>query len=249
MSTIPTLQAAASGQQGNAGLVGQFLAAHNAAFTYSGQALISSQATGSGVYQSTQSQWLAQTITTGVSQTAIGSVALQLSTTGGSPTTALIAPLTVGLYADSGGQPTGSALATATVSCQYVYGQPFWASVPLTATVTASTTYHLVTSLVGTSGHYYVWQQSNQTQGAATAPDGATWTNQTYGLMYEVFDATSTGRLLSISEDSGSVITTLTYTALGQIATVTQFAATQSGSSITSSGTLSYSNGLLTGVN
>lgn len=248
MSTIPILQAAASGQQGNAGLVAQFLAAHNASFTYSGQALISSQGTGVGVYQSTQSQWLSQTITTGVSQTAIGSVALQLATVGGSATSALIAPLTVGLYADLAGQPTGSALATATVSCQYVYSQPFWVSVPLSAAVSSSATYHLVTNLVGTAGHYYVWQQSNQTQGAATAPDGVTWTNQTYGLMYEVFDQTASGQLLSISEDSGQVITTLTYTALGQIATVTQYAVTQSGGSITSSGTLSYTNGLLTGV-
>ena len=248
MSTIPTLQAATTGQPGNAGLITQFLAAHNASFTYSGQALISSQATGGGVYQSTQSQWLSQTITTGVSQTAIGSVGLQLSTVGGSPTSALIAPLTVGLYADSGGQPTGSALATATVTCPYVYSSPFWVSVPLSTTVSSSATYHLVTNLVGTAGHYYVWQQSNQAQGAATAPDGATWTNQTYGLMYEVFDQTASGQLLSISEDSGQVITTLTYTALGQIATVTQYAVTQSGSSISSSGSLSYTNGLLTGV-
>ena len=82
----------------------------------------------------------------------------------------------------------------------------------------------------------------------SAAPDGVTWTGQTYGLMYEVFDTTASGRLLSISEDSGAVITTLTYTALGQIATITQYAVTQSGSSISSSGTLSYSNGLLTGV-
>lgn len=248
MSTIPTLQAAASGQPGNAGLINQFLASHNAQFVWSGQALISSQSTGSGVYQSTQSQWLAQTIVTGNSQTLIGSVSLQLSAVGGSPTSALIAPLTVGLYADASGLPTGSALATATVSSQYVYSQPFWMNVPLAATVTASTTYHLVTNLVGTSGHYYVWQQSNQTQGAATAPDGVTWTGQAFGLMYEVFDQTASGQLSAISEDSGQVITTLTYNSLGQIATITEYAVTQNSSSITSSGILSYTNGLLTGV-
>jgi hypothetical protein len=248
VSTVPTLQAAASGQPGNAGLVGQFLAAHNTAFVYSGAQVVVSQATGSGVYQSTQAQWLSQTIVTGSSQTVIGSIGLQLSTVGGSPTSALIAPLTVGLYADSGGLPSGSALAAATVSCQYVYGQPFWAVIPLSATVTASTQYHLVTNLVGTSGHYYVWQQSNQTTGAATAPDGVTWTQQPYGLMYEVLDQTASGQLLAISEDNGAVLTSFTYNSLGQIATVTQFATTQSGGSISSSGTLSYTSGLLTGV-
>lgn len=248
MSTVPAMLAAASGQPGNAGLINQFLAAHNASFVYSGAQVVVSQATGTGVYQSTQSQWLSQTFTTGVSQTAIGSVALQLSAIGGSPTSALIAPLTVGLYADSGGLPSGSALATATVSSQYVYSQPFWMSVPLPVTVTPSTTYHLVTSLVGASGHYYVWQQSNQVTGAATAPDGVTWTQQPYGLMYEVLDQTASGQLTSISEDNGALITTFTYTSLGLIATITQTAVTQAGSSISSSGTLTYSNGLLTGV-
>lgn len=248
MSTVPTMLAAASGQPGNAGLVSQFLAAHTAAFIYSGARVVSSQATGSGVYQSTASQWLSQEIVTGSSQTVIGSIALQLSTVGGSPTSALIAPLTVGLYADSGGLPSGSALATATVSSQYVYSQPFWAVIPLTATVTASTTYHLITNLVGSASHYYAWQQSNQTTGVATAPDGVTWTQQPYGLMYEVLDQTASGQLLSISEDNGQLITTLTYNSVGQIATVSQYAATQTGSSITSSGTLSYTSGLLTGV-
>jgi hypothetical protein len=191
---------------------------------------------------------LSQTITTGVSQTVLGSVGLQLSAVGGSPTTALIAPLTVAIYADLGGVPTGSALATASVSGQYVYAAPFWLLVPFGLTVTAATTYHVVVSPVGTSSHYYTWQQSNQLQGAATAPDGVQWTTQGYGLMFQVLDATATGQLLSISEDSGQLITSFTYTALGLIATVTQYAVTQSGGSITSSGTLSYSNGLLTGV-
>jgi hypothetical protein len=246
VSTIPTMQAAVPGQPGNAGLITQFLATHNAAFIYSGQALISSQSTGAGVYQSTQSQWLAQTITTGVSQTAIGSVALQMSAVGGSPTSALITPLTIGLYADASGQPTGSALATATVSCQYVYSAPFWVTIPLLATVTASTAYHLVASPAGTASHYYAWQQSNQPSGAATAPDGTTWTNQTYGLMYQVYDATATGQLTAIGEDG--LLTQFTYTAVGLIATVTQYATAQNGGSIVSSGALSYSNGLFTGV-
>lgn len=248
MSSIPTMLAQSSGWPTNAGAVGQFLGAHNAVFLYSGAVVQNSQATGIGVYQSTQSQWLSQTITTGATQTVIGSVAIQLSAVGGSPTLPLISPLSVGLYADVGGVPSGAALASATLSCQYVYGGPFWLLVPFGVTVTPSTTYHLVVSPVGSSSHFYAWQQSNQLQGAATAPDGVQWSLASYGLMYEVLDSTATGQLLAISEDNGQLITQLTYTARGQIATVTQHALTQSGSSIVSAGTLSYSNGLFTGV-
>lgn len=248
MSQIPAYQAAASGQPTQAGGVGQFLGAHNAVFVYSGALVVSSQATGSGTYQSSQSQWLSQTITTGSTQTVIGSVNLQLSVVGGSPTLPLVAPLTIGLYADAGGLPSGSAIASAIVSCQYVYSGPFWVPVPLGATVTPSTVYHLVASPVGTSSHYYAWQQSNQAQGAATAPDGVQWSLATYGLMYQVLDSTATGSLLAIYDDGGALITQFTYTALGQLATVTQTAVAQGGSSITSSGTLSYTNGFFTGV-
>lgn len=248
MSTIPTMLAASSGQKPNSGLISQFLGAHNAAFIYSGAVVQASQATGSGTYQSTASQWLSQAVVMGSAQTVLGSVGLQLSAVGGSPTLALTAPLTVALYADSGGLPSGAVLASATVSGQYVYSSGFWLLVPFGLTVTPSTVYHVVVSMVGTSGHYYVWQQSNQPGGAASAPDGVTWTPASFGLMYELLDATATGQLLAISEDGGQLITSFTYTALGQVATVAQYAVTQSGSSIYSSGTLSYTNGLLTGV-
>ena len=247
MSQVPTMLAQASGYPTNAGSVTQFLGAHNAVFIYSGAVVQAQQATGTGVYQTTQGQWLSQTITTGSTQTLLGSVGLQLSAVGGSPTLPLTAPLTVALYTDVGGSP-GSAIATTTVSGQYVYSAPFWLQVPFGLAVTGSTTYHVVVSPVGTSSHYYLWQQSNQLQGAATAPDGALWTQQGYGLMWQALDSTPSGRLLSISEDNGQLITQFTYTSLGLVATVTQTAVTQSGSSISSSGTLSYSNGLLTGV-
>lgn len=248
MSQVPAMLAQSSGYPTNAGAVGQFLGTHNAVCLYSGAVVQTSQATGSGIFQSTQSQWLSQTITTGAAQTVIGSIGLQLSTVGGSPTLPLIPPLTVALYADAGGLPSGPALASAVVSCQYVYGQPFWLQVPLGVTVTASTVYHVATNLVGTSSHYYLWQQSNQLQGAAVAPDGVQWSLASYGLMYEVLDNTAAGQLMAVSEDAGALITQFTYTARGLVATVTQHALTQSGSSITSSGSLTYTNGLLTGV-
>lgn len=248
MSQVPTMLAQSPGYPTNAGSVAQFLGAHTAAYLYSGAVVQAQQATGTGVYQTTQSQWLSQTITMGSSQTILGSIGLQLSAVGGSPTLPLTAPVSVGLYADVGGVPSGSALATVTLSGQYVYSAPFWLQVPFGLAVTAGGTYHVVVSPVGTSSHYYLWQQSNQLQGAATAPDGALWTTQAYGLMWQVLDSTPTGQLLSVSEDNGQLITSFTYTSLGLVATVTQFAVTQTGSSIQSSGTLSYTNGLLTGV-
>lgn len=250
MSTIPVLTGAQVGFSAQSGQINQFLASHNALFQYSGQSIASQQGTGSGVYIDTLNQWLSQPVVTGSSQTDIGGVGLQLSTIGGSPTLTLIPALTVGLYADSGGFPTGSAIATGTVTGQYVYSSSFWVDIPLfTSGLTPSTTYHLVTPITGTTGHYYVWQESNQTSGAATAPDGVTWTSQNFGLMYQIYTQDgSTGNLTSISEDNGNLITQFTYNTLGQIATVTQITILQDGSTLQSSGTLSYTNGLFTGV-
>jgi hypothetical protein len=250
MSTIPTWTGAQTKYGGDAGLVNQFLASHTALYQYSGQSIASQQATGTAVYIDTLNQWLSQTITTGTSQTDIGAVGLQLSTIGGSPTLPLIPALTVSLYADSAGVPTGPALASATVSGNYVYNSSFWVQIPLFVTgLTASTNYHLVTSITGTTGHYYVWQHSNQTAGCATAPDGVTWATQSFGLLYQVYSQdNATGNVIMISDDGGALTTLFTYNSLNQISTVTQYVQLQDGTTSQSSGTLSYTNGLLTGV-
>jgi hypothetical protein len=249
MSTVPAYLAATAGRSARAGQVNQFLGAHTSQFVYAGGTVQSSQATGAGVYSDTLTQWLTQRFTTGVSQTAIGSIQLQLSTIGGSPTLPLIAALQVGLYADSGGLPSGAALASATVSGTYVYSSPFWVTVPLVATgLSPGGPYHVVTAIAGTTGHYYAWQRSNQATGAASSPDGVTWTNQTYGLMYQVYDQSGTGLLQLISDDSGAHVTTFTYDSLNRISQVAEYTTAQDGTSIQSSGTLSYSNGLMTGV-
>src|SRR5258707_5381684 len=188
-TSIPAWLGATAGQQPNAGAVDQFLGTHSAAFIYSGNTLQSQQATGSGLYVSTASTYLAQQITTGSSQTVIGTVHLQVSTVGGSPITATIPPLTVSLYASNSGFPYGSALATAAISEQYVYSGAFFLTVPLLATgLSSSTTYWVVVSPAGTGSAYYVWQKSNQIGGALTSTDGSTWTVQAYGLMYQGYD-------------------------------------------------------------
>jgi hypothetical protein len=249
MVVTPTWQAATSGSRGTAGAVNQFLGTHQAQFLYQAS-LVSSQQTGTAAYSDSLTQWLSQTITTGVSQTAIGYVQLQLSAVGGSPTLPLIPPLTVALYADSANLPTGSAIASTIVSDSYVYSSPFWVTIPLAATGLApSTKYHLVTSLVGTTGHYYAWQRSNQTSGAATSATGTSWTAQTYGLMYRIYDQSSTGLLQLIYEDNGARWTQLTYNANNTISQVTEYTAGQTTTGyLQSQRTLTYSNGLVVGV-
>lgn len=249
-SNVPTWLSATAGLPGNSGVVNQLNGAHTTTLLYSGGAIISSQPTGSGVFQGSQNNWVGQTIVTGSTQTAIGSVNLQLATVGGSPTLNLIPVLTVGLYADGNGLPSGTPIVSTTISNNYVYTSPFWVSIPLPTTgLTPSTQYHIVTNLVGTSSNYYTWQQSNQTSGAATSPDGNVWTFQLFGMTYQVLDQTATGRVTTIFEDNGAMFTTLTYNSFGQITGMTQFVTAQGGAGyIQSSGTLSYTNGLLTGV-
>lgn len=248
-SNVPTWLSAAAGMPGNSGVINQLNGAHTTTFLYSGGMVTNSQTIGSGTYQGSQNNWTGQTIVTGSSQTAIGSVQLQLSVVGGSPTLNLVPVLTVALYADGNGLPAGSPIVSTNISNNYVYTAPFWVSIPLPATgLTPSTQYHIVTNLVGNASHYYTWQQSNQTSGAATSPDGNVWTFSTFGMMYQVLDQTSTGSITTVFEDNGALFTTLTYNTVGQITGVTQFVTAQGGGYLQSSGTLSYTNGILTGV-
>jgi len=240
--------AATVNKRGDAGLINQFLVNHTAQYSWSAGVVVDSQQTGAGTYIDSLNQWLSQTTTTGSSQTTIGSISLQVSAFGGSPTLTLIPALTVSLYADAAGVPTGSALASATVASTYVYSAPFWVSIPLTATVTPSTVYHYVIAITGTAGHYYLIQKSNQLTGCATSPDGSTWTTQNFGLMYRTYDGTSGGLLKSVSEDNGNLLVNYTYNSLNQITGYTQYTLAQDGTFLQTSGTITYTNGLPTGV-
>lgn len=252
MTGIPTYAAALAGQNGGAGAVNQFLVPHNATFIYASALLQSGQSTGTGNYTTTQGQYLSQTFTTGASQTTISEVWLQISTIGGSAVTNSITPLTVGLYADSGGEPTGSPLASASLVETAVYASGFWVIIPMPISgLTASTTYHLVVSPAGTSTAYYVWQNNNQAGGGSISPDLVTWTDQTFGFMYRVYDqtASSNSLLQFVVEDGGLRWIEYTYTAQNLINTITEYTVDQTGTgSVSYTRTLSYTNGLLTGV-
>lgn len=250
MGANPAYLASVAGQEANAGAVNQFLGSHSAQFLYTGGAVQSQGGTGTGLYQTTATQWYSQLINTTSTQTGIGSVNLQISAVGGSPTSQLIAPLVVTLYADSGGLPTGPALATATLTSTFVYTAPFWLTVPLVATgLTPSTFYHIVVQEVGSGSHYYAWQQSNTGFGALTAPDGVTWTTQAYGLMYQVFDLSGTGQLVSIIEDGGTRWSQLSYNGQGLLSQIVEYTVGQTATGyLQGTRTLTYTNGFLTGV-
>jgi hypothetical protein len=249
MTTTKWLAATAA-HAGLAGQVNQFFYTHTAAWVYQG-VLQASQTTGAAVYATTASEYLAESFTTGAAQTTLGQVYLQVSTVGGSPITATIAPLTLSLYADSLGSPTGTAIASTTVTEPYIYSSPFWVPIPLTASgLTPSTKYWLVTNPVGTGSAYYVWQHSNQVAGASTSTDGVTWTSQAYGLMYQVYDHTTTGGSVQfLYEDNGARWTQVSYTGTGLISQLTEYCTAQATANpFTSVRTFTYNGNYLTGV-
>lgn len=231
-SVIPAYRSATVGAPATAGNVNQFLGAHGALFVYGPGAVQASQATASTAYTSTAGLYLTQQFTTGAAQTAIGQVRLQIDAVSGSPVLPLIPPLTVGVYADAAGLPSGSPLGQATVTTEYVYSAPYWVPIPLVVTgLTANTQYHLVTKPVGSGAHYYVWHHSNQTFGASTSTDGVTWTRQSYGLTYEVLDASGTGIYPTVVvEDGGARVTYLTYDTANRLTGVAEYTQGQSGS-------------------
>lgn len=249
MATAPWL-AASAGYKPQPGQVNQFLGAHGSQWIYSGNTLQASETTGTGLYQSTASQYLAQSFVTGSAQTAIGLVNLQVSTVGGSPINSTITPLVVSLYASALGAPTGSALASVSLAEVAVYSGAFWLPVPLAASgLTVSTVYWLTVSPAGTGTAYYAWQQSNQTSGAAVSSNGTSWTGEAYGLMYEVYDQSGTSWPPSyLIDDGGARTAAFTYNSAGQLATITEQVVAQSGAVHYSQRTLTYSNGLLVGV-
>ena len=234
----------------NAGSVNQFLGAHQAQFLYAGGSVITQGSSGSGIYQSSATQWYSQLITTTSTQTSLGSVNLQISTIGGSPVSQLIPPLVVSLYADLAGLPVGPALGSNTLTSNYVYSAPFWLTVPLPVLGLApSTNYHVVIQMVGSSTAYYVWQGSRAVSGAATSADGVAWTNQAYGLMYQVFDQSGAGLLQFTYEDGGDRWSQMSYNSQGQLSRVTEFTVAQTTTgNLQGTRTLSYTNGVLTGV-
>lgn len=235
---VPPWQSPVVGAQALAGHVNQLLGTHPTTYLYQG-VLQASSAGGTGT-ASSSGTWLAQRFTTGSSQTAVGYLAFASAVTG-SP-----APWTVSLQADAAGQPSGTALA----SVQY----PKELAATVTAALvpsacTASTQMWIVAEAVGDVSDYFTWAKSSAGSGAMTSPDGVTWTAQSYGLRYVVYDQSTVPPLIGIVEDSGARYTLFGWSGTGEPVLVEEFTSgqTQGGYSV-SARTLTYSGGMLTGA-
>jgi hypothetical protein len=249
-TTAATWQGATASPLPLAAQVNQFLGVHKVQNLYAA-VLESSQTTpGTGATNS-NGLYMAQSFTTAVGQTAIGYIGVDMQVSTGLG--ANLGPMTIGIYANSGGAPTGSALGSTVFAVEYCFAQGTFTFVPMPVTgLTASTTYWIVTQPAGNGTYFYPWERSNQTSGASTSTNGTTWTAQTYGFLYEVFDQTASGPLVGTWEDSGARWSWTTYNTAASINQISQYAeytvAQGSSQYVQSVRNFMYSNGLLTKV-
>lgn len=248
MPTVPTWQAATSGQQGLAGHVNQLLGSHKATLLYAGTQTAARTTAGTGS-ASSNALWIAQSFSTASLQTAIGYVIAQISS-GGTSLGSNLGPTTLSLYANAGSAPSGSPIVSVTMTAEYVGAAPLWVTFPLPASgLSGATTYWLVLAAAGNSTYSYQWNKSNQTSGASTSPDGVTWTAQSYGLLYQVYDQSATGQPTCSWEDAGARWTWRSYTSSGLLSQYAEYTAGQTLSGyLQSFRGLTYINGLITGV-
>lgn len=235
----PAWLAATAGQPAKASQVNQFLGAHATTYLYQGVLGDFRNVSGSGAINA-NGIYLAQKFTTGSGQTTVGYVECDIS--GGGPAGS---QMTLSIYASSGGAPTGSPLVSVTASVDYVAFAPTFVTFPLPITgLTPSTVYFLVISPCGTN---FPWFLSNQTSGAYTSSNGTTWTAQTYGMLFFIFDQTATGPLTCTWEDSGARWTWINWsgTLLHQLS---EYTAAQNSGYLQSDRTLNYSGWTLNGV-
>ena len=231
-------QAPVQGGQALAGHVNQLLGTHPTTFLYEGtlQASVTTGSTG----VASNGLWLAQSFTTGASQAAVGYVTFPAGVTG-SP-----APWTISVQADAGGMPSGTPLASVQFPKELAASQ---VTALLPCAVTASAQYWIVAQAAGDSGDYYSWGKSSASSGCVTAPDGRTWTAQTFGLRYSVYDQSPSGPLIGIVEDSGARCTLLGWGGSAGPTAIQEFTMGQTSTGYAeSSRVLSYSGGLLTGI-
>lgn len=216
---------------------------HSATYVQAGTRQAAQTTSGSG-FASSVNQWIAQSFTTAASQTAMGYVVVT-AFAAGSP-----APWTFSIQPSSSGAPSGTVLAQTPVPYQFVPASagPVTVILPVSG-LSPSVTYWLVAEATGDVSDYFEWGKSNQSSGASTAPDGATWTAQPFGMLYQVYDASQVPPLTGIWEDAGARWSLLTYSASGLLTGVKEYTSGQTPAGYAeSSRALSYSSGQLTGV-
>lgn len=224
----PAYQAATAGQAPLAAHVNQLLGTHPTTYLYAAVQRAAQATAGTGNINS-NGQYMAQSFSTAAGQTAVGYVAIQLlnNTNNGSN----LAPTTVSIYANASGAPTGTPLISTTVTAEYANAGPVNLVIPTPVTgLTPSTTYWIVVAAAGNATYSYDWNKSNQASGASTSTNGTTWTSQTYGLLYQVFDQSATGEVTVVWADGGSRWVWFGYDGSQRITTVAEYTAGQTAS-------------------
>ena len=240
MTGAPAWNGATAGSAPQSAQINQLLGLHAATLLYQGVQQDAQTTAGTGSGSTAGGTYLAQSFTTGSSQTALGyATAHILGGTSGFP-------LSVSVYASSGGAPTGSPLITVQASPEYVAFGPAFLVFPLPLAVTPSTVYFLVAAPPASGT--YTWNKSSQTSGAYTSPDGTTWTSQAYGLQYQIYDQSAAGPLTAIWEDGGARWSWLNINGAGQLAQLSEYTVAQASGYVQADRNLSYSGTLLSGV-
>lgn len=239
---VPAYLAATAGSQALAGQVNQFLVSHSATYVQAGTRQAAQTTSGSG-FASSVNQWIAQSFTTTSSQTTTGYVVVTASV-GGSPS-----PWVFSIQASSSGTPSGAPLASTPLPAEFVPASagPVTVILPVSG-LSPSVTYWLVAEATGAGTDFFEWSTSNQVSGAATSPDGSSWTPHSFGMLYQVWDASLVPPLTGIWEDSGARWTSFGYTG-SLLTSVKEFTTGQTPAGYTESArALTYSGGLLTGI-
>lgn len=240
--SAPAYLAATAGQALKAVHVNQFLGPHPATYLYPGASQVAQTTLGSGTVTST-SLYIAQKFTTS-SAFALGRVVLSLAVTG-TPV-----PTTISIQANSGSAPSGTPLVSTVLPYQAGPASAGTVSIPLPASLSASTTYWIVASVAGDASDYFAYSKSNQTSGVSTSTNGTSWTAQSYGIYFAAFDQ-SIGNAMPVHTwaDSGARWVTLAYNTALQPTSIQEYTAGQSATGyLYSSRALTYASGALTTV-
>lgn len=246
--------AATSGQPMLAQHVNQLLVTHPTQYIYTGtqqQFNTTAAATSTG----TNNLWLAEKWNTQVSQTTLGYIVVALSTTVTSG--AVLPPTTISIYTDNAGVP-GTALLTTQLTAEYanlgtggVATNSITVPLPLKG-LSAATNYWIVVQSTAAAGGQFTWFRTTAISGAATSPDGVTWTTQSYGFIYTIFDQVRplnvAAPLVATWEDSGQRWQVLRYNSLLEIINRTEYTSGQTTPGYNQGyRALTYSNGQLQG--
>jgi hypothetical protein len=218
----------------------QFLGLHATTYLYAGAYGGGQTTLGSGGVN-TDGLYIAQSFTTSVAF-HLGRVVFGFNNLTGTPT----APLTVSIQTNSGSAPSGTALVTTTVPVQYLVSN---VSVPVPCALSASTTYWIVLTPAGDASDFATWLKTNQTSGASTSTNGTSWSAQTFGLYYALWDQSALLPLAHAWADGGAAWSTFNLSGAALPSTIQEYTVAQGTNQyVYSSRAYTYTSGALTSI-